>query len=76
MTPLERYEQGRAFMGTGHVPEANPELRFLLWPPAKRATAKVNGRTGIVVEGIRVLAPRYALRWRTGDARSGAGGPA
>lgn len=53
MTPLERYEQGRAFMGTGHIPEANPELRFLLWPPAKRATAKVDGRTGMVVEGIR-----------------------
>ena len=53
MTPLERYEQGKALMGTGHVPEANPELRFLLWPPAKRETAKVNGRTGIVVEGIR-----------------------
>ena len=53
MTPLERYEQGKAFMGTGHVPEANSELRFLLWPPAKRETAKVNDRTGIVVEGIR-----------------------
>ena len=53
MTPLERYEQGKALMGTGHVPEANPEVRFLLWPPAKRETAKVDGRTGIVVEGVR-----------------------
>ena len=53
MTPLARYEQGKQFMGSGHVPEANPELRFLLWPPAKRATAKVNGSSGIVVEGIR-----------------------
>ena len=57
VTPLEWYQKGKALMGSGHVPEANPELRFLLWPPAKRATAKVDGRTGIVVERDPVLAP-------------------
>ena len=54
MTPRERFEQGRALMGSGRRPSdaEHPDVRFLLWPPAKRGRATVHPRKGVVVDCI------------------------
>ena len=54
MTPRERFEQGVATIGSGRVlgPSEQADLRFLLWPPARRRPT-VNHRKGIVVDCVR-----------------------
>lgn len=54
MTPRERFEQGRALMGSGRTPSdtQQSDIRFLLWPPAKRGRATVHPRKGIVVDCV------------------------
>ena len=61
MTPRERFESGLASVGMGRREEpAASDIRFLLWPPAPRGDAKVNGRTGIVVECVRYWHPEMS----------------
>ena len=54
MTPRERFEQGRALMGGGRSfsDAEHPDVRFLLWPPAKRRRAAVHPRKGVVVDCV------------------------
>ena len=54
MTPRERFEQGRALTGSGRrASDAEaPDVRFLLWPPAKRGKATVHPRKGVVVDCV------------------------
>ena len=54
MTPSERFEQGRALMGSGRTLSdgEHPDVRFLLWPPAKRGKTTVHPRKGVVVDCV------------------------
>ena len=54
MTPRECFEQGVVTSGSGRVlsPSEQADLRFLLWPPARRRRT-VHPRKGIVVDGVR-----------------------
>ena len=52
MTPAERFKQGAETLAVGHPLPDSPDLRFLLWPYAKRRTAMVHRQRGIVVDGV------------------------
>ena len=50
MTPAERFKQGAETLAVGHPLPDSPDLRFLLWPYAKRRTAMVHRQRGMVVD--------------------------
>ena len=52
MTPAERFKQGEETLAVGHPLPDSPDLRFLLWPYAKRRTAMVYRLRGMVVESV------------------------
>ena len=52
MTPAERFKQGAETLSVGHPLPDSADLRFLLWPYAKRRTATVHRQRGIVVQGV------------------------
>ena len=53
MTPAERSRQGEQTLPVGHPLPDSPDLRFMLWPYAKRRRTTVDRRRGICVEGVR-----------------------
>ena len=53
MIPTERFRQGAQTLSVGHPLADNPDLRFMLWPFAKRRRTMVHRRYGIWVESVR-----------------------
>ena len=52
MTPAERFKQGKETLSVGHPLPDSADLRFLLWPYAKRRTAMVHRQRGMVVDSV------------------------
>ena len=52
ITPADRFREGEQTLPVGHPLPDSPDLRFMLWPFAKRRRAMVDRRRGIRVEGV------------------------
>ena len=52
MTPADRFREGEQTLPVGHPLPDSPDLRFMLWPFAKRRRTMVDRRRGIRVEGV------------------------
>ena len=53
ITPADRFRQGERTLAVGHPLPDNPDLRFMLWPFAKRRRATVHRSRGIPAETVR-----------------------